>query len=473
MKLINVATLTIIALFSMQANSVKSAPKVAVIGAGIAGLTAAYRLHQQGCDVEVYETKKRVGGRIFTVLIDGSTAELGGETIPDGGEALNLRALLNDLELGITDNVAGLSFQYLENGKPIPYAEVFNSELINPDELRRKLDELTPNARNMQDILAQFYPINSLHYRMADTVLKAYEGAPAQQLSIIYTETLFHVLTGGLSAAHSEQKEHQIIIDFAMVSGGNALLPVTIAERLGNRVHTGMALTAISKKGTRYQLSFNNGQMTEADIVVLAMPCSVYQHIQFDANVIPNETLGAIKAVQYGETAKILAPYPVAQSFPVYATDSFAAQTIPNYPIMRFFYMGAASHFASNIQQRYAQDLSFLNGHNILKNAPTTACYAADTNFAEYSTAVGYSWPDDPDIGGSYSYIAPGQEELLLETVEHYGESCKKLFAPIDTLFFVGEHASILFDVPGTMEAACESGERASRMIIKAVQNVV
>ena len=41
--------------------------KVIVIGAGLAGLTTAYRLQAQGIDVEVYEARSRLGGRILTV----------------------------------------------------------------------------------------------------------------------------------------------------------------------------------------------------------------------------------------------------------------------------------------------------------------------------------------------------------------------------------------------------------------------
>jgi len=48
------------------------------------------------------------------------------------------------------------------------------------------------------------------------------------------------------------------------------------------------------------------------------------------------------------------------------------------------------------------------------------------------------------------------------------GETVKTLFAPIDQmLYFAGEHATILLETPGTIEAACESGERAARMILK------
>jgi protoporphyrinogen/coproporphyrinogen III oxidase len=40
---------------------------VAVVGAGLAGLTAAYRLQQRGFDVTVFEARDRVGGRVWTV----------------------------------------------------------------------------------------------------------------------------------------------------------------------------------------------------------------------------------------------------------------------------------------------------------------------------------------------------------------------------------------------------------------------
>jgi monoamine oxidase len=44
--------------------------KVAVLGAGVAGLTAAYRLAQAGCEVTVFEASNRLGGRNFTVTPD-------------------------------------------------------------------------------------------------------------------------------------------------------------------------------------------------------------------------------------------------------------------------------------------------------------------------------------------------------------------------------------------------------------------
>lgn len=55
--------------------------KVAVIGAGLAGLSAAIALQDAGCEVEVFESSDRVGGRVATDLIDGYRLDRGFQLI--------------------------------------------------------------------------------------------------------------------------------------------------------------------------------------------------------------------------------------------------------------------------------------------------------------------------------------------------------------------------------------------------------
>ena len=45
--------------------------RVVVVGSGLAGLSAAYRLREQGCQVTVLEALDRVGGRVLSEFEDG------------------------------------------------------------------------------------------------------------------------------------------------------------------------------------------------------------------------------------------------------------------------------------------------------------------------------------------------------------------------------------------------------------------
>ena len=57
---------------------------VAVLGAGLAGLSAARDLHRAGTDVVVLEARERPGGRVEAVaLADGRTIQAGGEVVRD------------------------------------------------------------------------------------------------------------------------------------------------------------------------------------------------------------------------------------------------------------------------------------------------------------------------------------------------------------------------------------------------------
>ena len=58
--------------------------KVVVVGAGLAGLAAADRLREAGADVEVFEARDRVGGRVWSVPFNGATVERGAEFILPG-----------------------------------------------------------------------------------------------------------------------------------------------------------------------------------------------------------------------------------------------------------------------------------------------------------------------------------------------------------------------------------------------------
>ena len=87
---------------------------VAVIGAGIAGLAAAYRLQQSGCEVRVFEAADHVGGRMWTVERDGYRMDTGAMVISAGYH--RLLALVHDA--GLSDELipASSDMGFLKDG---------------------------------------------------------------------------------------------------------------------------------------------------------------------------------------------------------------------------------------------------------------------------------------------------------------------------------------------------------------------
>ena len=247
-------------------------PKVVIIGAGLAGLTAAYRLQKEGMDVHLYEARDRVGGRIFTVKLNDNTAELGAQNIMDGGKAVNINHLIEELGLELTKSRLNLDHSYFNGENLIPIKQLLRNKNFNPQILRDELDELISKSHNMKEILDQIIGENDPLYKVIAVRLSAYEGAPVEKLSPFYAETLFHMLLGGISSAHQISGEEDNYIDLVSIKDGNALLPEKIAALLSSRLHLGMPLKQVAKvEDGSFELRFQDGKKIGALTVSLEL----------------------------------------------------------------------------------------------------------------------------------------------------------------------------------------------------------
>ncbi len=89
---------------SIRMSPLPGAPRIGIIGGGLAGLHCAFRLNQQGVGADVIEAASRIGGRTFTLrghFPDQQMAELGGEYIDTG--CRNLIHLVRELGLRLDD----------------------------------------------------------------------------------------------------------------------------------------------------------------------------------------------------------------------------------------------------------------------------------------------------------------------------------------------------------------------------------
>ena len=470
-KFLKICVLMTSMISSTSAFSIKNSPKVVVIGGGLAGLTTAYRLQKKGMNVDLYEAKKRVGGRVFTSTINGRTAELGGQNISDGGEAIHLNQLIDEFGLNRTSSRVNLSYSYFDGIDFISYDQILKNKNVDPENLKNHLDMLASSSFNMKEILEKFVsPLDPL-YKILEVRISAYEGGNIDQLSPLYTDTLFHMLLGGICSVHQCDKDKNPYVDLLTIEGGNYLLPKKMGEALGENLHLNMPLTKVSKSiNGSFEITFKNGIKTQADILVLAIPCSVYDQIIFEEEIIAESKLEAIANIKYGTNAKILVPFTseIIKGEPLIGNE-IITWFDQGQNILTLYFTGDSSLFtADTIASSYFKVHPMIERG--LENCPlfTTPLFVKDEVNLFFDGPIGYSWPNDPYAKGTYSYIAAGQEDILTATEEKNGEIFKALFSPLDNhLYFAGEHASILFDVPGTMEAACESGERIARTILK------
>jgi|694.fasta_scaffold27668_4 monoamine oxidase len=447
---------------------------VAVIGAGLAGLTVAHRLKEKGVDVQLYEARDRVGGRVFTVKIKDQIVELGGQNIRDGGEAENISRLMHEFDLEKIERNINFNGYYYDGSSFHSQQELIRKKKFDAKILKMQLEELSQKAKNLKEVAQALFAEDDPLYKILRVRLAAYEGGDLKDLSPLYVGTLFHILMGGICAANSPASSEGNLKRIC-IKGGASLLAERMGEKLADRLHKNSPLLAVSRNaGGKYALTFKNGT-TSADFLVLAIPCSVYSSLAIDREVIPEDCLLAIKEVNYGKHSKILIPNcPEILKEKQFFNDrivTFHSYYSLDHQALSFFFIGQPAFSSKkDIFEAYLQGCREIETSLGISMPQQPLLMAKDESFGNYEGPVGHCWSLDPYAQGSYSYIAAGQERILTAKVEIDDESVLKLFSPIDRrLYFAGEHTSILSEVPGTMEAACESGERTARLLLKSI----
>lgn len=451
-----------------------SFPKIVIIGAGIAGLTIAHRLKKHGIKSDIFEARNRVGGRIHSAIINGNIDELGGKNIYDGGSnPVNIKKISKECNLEIKEFTnPGYIFGLNQKDKLELITDLLNKSNIDFCSLEETLKTISFSSKNMAEVLNKLIPGENKLKDFLSLQLSVYEGDNVENLSTKCSEGLLDIIRIG--------RNSNIKIPVAIIKGGNSLLPKALANNLGNQIHLNQELIEIKKNdSSKFELNFletkNLGYKKEhADIVILAIPAGVYQDINFSENVIPKNKLGDILKIRQARHSKILLSFAEDQK-DILASDFLIndnqACVVDKFSTKQILYFsGKLSSFSEEtVEDTYQMAMNNLekcfDNKSIFKKNNCVKI-ATDDFFQTYDTSIGYSWPEQKYSKGSYSFLIAGQDELMnLEEEPISGESIRHIFTPVENLFFAGEHTSILSEI-GTMESACESGERIVRIIL-------
>jgi monoamine oxidase len=297
--------------------------RIAVIGAGIAGLNAALTLADAGVRCTVYEANDRVGGRMFSERDywgGGQVTEYGGELIDTDHTVI--QDLCKRFGIGLTDvhaaEPAGSNDVLYYEGRYRPHAEfvaefqpvykALKADIDKAGEDAPTWNSSTPGSvalsrMSVQEWIATRVPggySTWLGRFIDDAYVVEYGRDSGQQTAVnlaymmIDQEDLSEPAIWGAS----DERYH--------ITGGNQTLPEAIARALpAGTVQHGHRLEALVRNGDGTQsLHFDTG-VVRADHTILAVPLGVLKRLDLSRAGFDPRMRGAISLLEMGFCTKL------------------------------------------------------------------------------------------------------------------------------------------------------------------------
>jgi monoamine oxidase len=449
--------------------------RIAIVGAGLAGLTCGYRLKQAGLSADIYEASDHVGGRCQsdTKTFAPLVAEHGGELIDQGHT--QIRQLAQELGLKLVNLLQaqpnGTEDFFYVDGHDYPYSQLlvdlngiyqqmhkdvsaasyptlWNSYTQRGWELDHMsiiqwLDATVPKGGSKSDL-----------GRVLDIAYNIEYGAECSEQSSLNLLYLLGYRGQGQFRVFGASNEKYHVI------GGNQQIADRLGGALTGQISLGLELTAIKRNPSgSFSLTLRNGSATLTpdayDHVVLALPFSLLRSVNYSKAGFEPLKVTAIKELPMGTNSKLHVEfkdrfwYDAGNNGNTYADTGYqntwevsrAQNTTKRGLLVDYTGGKIGASFGSGTPQSRAQQ--FMSQLQPLFDPYDITVADHWTNQATIDFWTAYPWTK-----GSYSYWKVGQYTKFSGMEKERQGNCH----------FCGEHTSQ--DFQGYLNGAVETGER-------------
>ncbi len=431
---------------------------VLVLGAGLAGLSAALTLRQAGAKVVVLEARHRVGGRVHTQDALPDKPEVGAVEIGNSYKRLRHWAQTFGLAIepsqfprGLTLHIGGVTLDASD------WADAAVNPLSGPER------QIPPN-RIGQHYLRQEVPLKSA---------EAWDAPESAAIDISITEALrargasaAAMRLANISGTHNHSDHMSALVPWRSVllfqketgvgrlSAGTRALPEAMAATLGaDALRLDARVTAIEVDSGGVRVLLDSGESLQASQCICTLPVPCLRNLRIKAPLSRRQR-NAIAALAYTKATIALIdaePFwedddlppnmwtdsPLERIFP--RTDRASGKIVG----LKVFVNGDGTDAIDGLNDKAFETLAL---DAIRKMRPAAQGRHLAVRFR-------HSWGTDPFALGGYTAWPPGKVAAYRSALQD----------PVQRLQFAGEHMAL--DAPG-MEGAVRSGERAAEKIL-------
>jgi monoamine oxidase len=304
--------------------------RVVVVGAGLAGVSAAYQLSKAGVHVQLFEARDRLGGRCWSSRdgwADGQTAEHGGEFIDT--RHVHIRQLAKELGLPLDDLFAS----YVDGTS---YPRYVNGNYLTVHETKAQVDRIYTAAKRTAEQIGVLDANGHASTKAISYGTATPGGVKLDQLSMSeWLDRNVHGILGtdvgqwldqamcGWYGLNMDDLSAANWMDYSIipapgaderwhVRGGNdQVISGAIKQLPQGTVHASTALTSVRRRadGT-YELGFDGmGAPVLADLLILTLPTSTMRQVDLTQAGYSDQTVAAIADLAMGHDVKLLVQY--------------------------------------------------------------------------------------------------------------------------------------------------------------------